>query len=106
MTHRTLLALVVAACAMPAWAAVCQTAWDGDKIMASIANQPAVGVVPLRDKNGNVTEIGADHLEAFHEAKERIAKLAGLTPTFLVCNDPAPNAFAAPTQKGDVIGVT
>jgi TPR repeat protein len=94
------------ACAMPAWAALCQSAWDGDKIMANLAEQPAVGVVPLRDPKGNVTEIGADQLEAFHEAKERIAKLAELKPTFLICNDAAPNAFAAPTPKGDVIGVT
>src|SRR5436190_5608897 len=106
MGPRILVVLGAMSCATPAWAAVCQTAWDGDKLMANIASQPAVGVVPLRDKNGTVTEIGADQLEAFHEAKERIAKLAGLTPTFLVCNDPAPNAFAAPTQKGDVIGVT
>lgn len=106
MGPRILVVLGAMSCATPAWATVCQTAWDGDKLMANIANQPAVGVVPLRDKNGNVTEIGADQLEAFHEAKERIAKLAGLTPTFLVCNDAAPNAFAAPTPKGDVIGVT
>ena len=98
--------LGVMACATPAWAALCQTTWDGDRIMASVANQPAIGVVPLRDRNNNVTEIGVDQLEAFHEAKERIAKLAGLQPMFLVCNDAAPNAFAAPTPKGDVIGVT
>jgi len=84
MGPRILVVLGAMLCATPAWAAVCQTAWDGDKLMANIASQPAVGVVPLRDKNGNVTEIGADQLEAFHEAKERIAKLAGLTPTFLV----------------------
>lgn len=106
MRLRTLLALVGVACTMPAWGALCQSAWDGDKLMASIADKPAIGVLPLRDKAGNLTEIGADQLEAFHEAKERIAKVAGLTPTFLICNDAAPNAFAAPTPKGDVIGVT
>ena len=60
MGPKILVVLGAMSCATPAWAAVCQTAWDGDKLMANIASQPAVGVVPLRDKNGTVTEIGAD----------------------------------------------
>jgi TPR repeat protein len=86
---------------------VCEVAWDGDRIVAAIANSPAINRIPLRDnKSGASTEVTADQIEAFAEAKTRIAAAAGLTPMFLVCSGSEPNAFAARGQKGDVIGVT
>jgi TPR repeat protein len=106
MVQRIAVALAVALCAFSASARVCDVAWDGDKIVAGIAASPAVGYVPLRDKAGTVTEVSADQIEAFDEAKRRIAKLAGLEPSFVICSGAEPNAFATGTAKGDLVGVT
>jgi TPR repeat protein len=106
MVQRIAVALAVALCPFSASARVCDVAWDGDKIVASMASTPAVGYVPLRDKAGAITDVSVEQIEAFDEAKTRIAKLASLTPGFVICSGAEPNAFATSTPKGDVIGVT
>jgi Zn-dependent protease with chaperone function len=106
MALKASVVIALAACAMPAQAGVCDVAWDGDSIVAGIAGSATISRVPLRDKSGKVSEVGADQIEAFAEAKTRIAKAAGIAPSFIICAGEQPNAFAAPGPKGDLIGVT
>lgn len=87
-------------------AGVCDTAWDGDKIVSSLSGRSANLRIPLKDKNQATTEIILGQLQAFHEAKDRISRVVGITPTFLVCGDAAPNAFAGPGPSGAVVAVS
>jgi TPR repeat protein/Zn-dependent protease with chaperone function len=87
-------------------AAPCDVAWDGDKVVAAIAGRPGYLSVPLRDRQQRVTPVTVAQIQAFNEAREKIGRVAGLSPHFVICGDGAPNAFAAKTNSGDVVGVT
>jgi len=91
---------------LAAIAGVCDTAWDADKIVSATGGRPSFLRIPLKDKNQGTNEVTLGQVRAFHEAKERISRAAGMSPIFLICADSAPNAFAAPTPKGEVVGVT
>jgi len=99
-------AFALAAAPVAGIAGVCDIAWDGDKLVAAIAGRPSYLRVPLRDKLQNISEVSVDQIQAFNEAKEKIAKLAGSSPSFLICGDAAPNAFASKGNNGNVVGVT
>lgn len=90
-----------------ALAGVCDISWDGDKLAANSRGRPLAAVMRLLDKNKNVNaELTVAQIQAFYEAKEAIAREAGRSPTFVVCDGQAPNAFAAKGNNGDVLGVT
>src|SRR5215471_16878730 len=85
-------------CAWPSayGAGLCNTAWDGDKIGRS-----------LTDKQDKSTVVTAAQVRAFQEAKERISRTAGLSPSMLICSSSAPNAFATRGKDGkELVGVT
>jgi len=81
--------------------AVCDKTWDGDKVVAQISHLAGTSRVPFQADE----YITVDQVRAFNEAKERIARSAGLSPRFIIC-DGAPNAFATRDKNGDVVGVT
>jgi len=88
-------------------AGVCEQAWNGDEFATKFGQAPANHVVRMQDKNQNiVAQLSVAQVMAFHDAKDKISTQAGLAPHFVVCGDADPNAFAIPTQKGPVIGVT
>ncbi len=84
----------------------CDTVWIGEKIISAIAGRPAHLPVPLRDKQQRVHEVTVDQIQAFSEAKERITRAAGLSPSFIICDSAAPNAFATTSENREVVGVT
>ena len=89
-----------------AHAGVCDTVWNVDKVVAAISGRPSYLRVPLRDKEQRVHEVTVDQILAFHEAKERISRAAGLSPNFIICDSVSPNAFATANQSGELVGVT
>lgn len=103
---RVLIAFAFNCAPLVASAGVCDTAWDADKIVSATGGRPSFLRIPLKDKSQGANEVTLGQVRAFHEAKERISRAAGMSPIFLICGDSAPNAFAAPTPKGEVVGVT
>ena len=87
-------------------ASVCETVWDGEKIVASLSGLPSNLRIPLKDKNQNSKEVTLAQVRAFHDAKNRISRVVGLSPAFILCGDSSPNAFAGPGPNGPVVGVT
>lgn len=87
-------------------AAACDIAWDGDKVSAAISGRPTHLSVPLQSKQGHIPEVTVGQILAFSEARRRVATIAGLSPTFVICADAAPNAFAGKGKNGDIVGVT
>ena len=101
-------ALLLAAMLTPffAHAGVCDNAWSVDKVVAAISGRPSYLRIPLRDKEQRVHEVTVDQILAFHEAKERISRAAGLSPNFIICDSASPNAFATANQNGELVAVT
>jgi TPR repeat protein len=87
-----------------AWGGLCDVAWDGDKLSAAVAGRPFELRVSLRYE-GELTEVSAGEIQAFSEAKERITRVAGISPHYLICSG-EPNAFATATEDGDLVVVT
>lgn len=87
-------------------AGVCDVAWDGNKVVAAISGRPASFNVPLRYKEQQVAEVSVSQILAFSDAKDRIARVAGSSPNFVICSSSDPNAFAASGDGGDIVGVT
>ncbi len=96
--------LTVAPCI--ASAGVCDTAWEADRIVSTLSGRPSYLKIPLKDKNQNTNEVTLAQVRAFHDAKEKIARVVGMSPTFIICGDRDPNAFASSGSKGDMVGVT
>jgi Zn-dependent protease with chaperone function len=86
--------------------AICESVWDGDKLVSAISGRQAHLSIPLRDKQQRVTTITVDQLQAFNEAKERVYRVAGLSPKFIICDGAAPNAFAFAHRNTDFMAVT
>jgi TPR repeat protein/Zn-dependent protease with chaperone function len=104
---KRLLFLITLGCApLIANAGVCDTAWDADKIVNALSGRPSYLKIPLKDQNQGTNEVTLAQVRAFHEAKEKIARVAGMSPNFIICGDREPNAFASPGSKGEVVGVT
>lgn len=74
--------------------------WDGDASRTYALNNKFQGI------NFDNTPILNKQLEVFYQAKEKISRIAGISPKFVICNDLAPNAFAMNRDGGDVIGVS
>ncbi|MCX6210920.1 MAG: M48 family metalloprotease [Bacteroidetes bacterium] len=74
--------------------------WDGDASRAYALNNKFQGI------NFDNTPILNKQLEVFYQAKEKISRIAGISPKFVICNDLAPNAFAMNRDGGAVIGVS
>ena len=88
-------------------AGACDYAWNGDQLADFFIGRPGPTNVHLVGKDETpVAEVTLDQVRAFQDAKDRISRAAGLSPTFVICSDGAPNAFAAPTKNGAVVGVT
>ena len=82
------------------YAEVCGKIWDGDASRAYALNNKFQGI------NFDNTPISNKQLEVFYQAKEKISRIAGISPKFVICNDLAPNAFAMNRDGRDVIGVS
>lgn len=89
-----------------ALAGPCDAAWDGDKIATAISGRPAFLRIPLRDKQGQISEVTTGQIQAFSEAKARISRVVGRSPSFLICSGPEPNAFATSGPNGELVIVT
>lgn len=92
--------------ALTSLAGPCDSAWDGEKIAVATSGRPVDLSVPLRERNGQVTEVTVGQIQAFREAKARISAVVGRSASFTICSSSAPNAFATSDQSGDVIVVT
>lgn len=82
------------------FAEVCGKMWDGDASRAYALNNKFQGI------NFDSTPILNKQLEVFYQAKEKISRIAGISPKFVICNDQAPNAFAMNIDGRAVIGVS
>lgn len=87
-------------------AGVCDNAWDGDKFVESFRGSSLSRPIRLRNKDTVAAEVTVGQVQAFHDAKEKISRIAGLSPSFLICGDSNVNAFAGNGGKGQVVGVT
>jgi uncharacterized protein len=100
------LTIVLLCMPFAASASVCETSWDGDKIVVTLSGRPSNLRIPLKDRNQNSNEVTLAQVRAFHEAKDRISRVVGLSPTFILCGDNSPNAFAGSGPNGPFVGVT
>jgi TPR repeat protein len=98
------LPIAAATLAFPASAlAVCDVAWDGDRMALSLAGRPDNEVIELADDKA----VRVGQIWAFYEAKRRIGRAAEFFPKLAVCSDDEPNAFAASPAGGHpVVAVT
>lgn len=87
-------------------AGVCDVAWNADEIVSSFSDRPLYLKIPLRNNSQSVEEVTLAQIRAFHDAKEKIARVAGISPKFIICGDLDPNAFASSGSNGEVVGVT
>ena len=87
------------------FAEVCQHIVDGDKLVSALSKRNPKEVISL-DKNKNFSNFQNNHLQVFYDAKEKIQRVANLSPKFIVCGDTAPNAFAMRKDGEDIVGVT
>ena len=87
------------------FAEICQHIVDGDKLVSALSKRNPKEVINL-DKNKNFSNFQNNHLQVFYDAKEKIQRVANLSPKFIVCGDNAPNAFAMRKDGEDVVGVT
>ena len=86
-------------------AEVCQHIVDGDKLVNALSARNPREIISL-DKNKNFSDFENSHLQVFYDAKEKLQKVANLSPRFIVCGDKAPNAFAFRKDGEDIVGVT
>lgn len=86
-------------------AEICKHIVDGDKLVSALSKRNPKEVINL-DKNKNFSNFQNNHLQVFYDAKEKIQRVANLSPKFIVCGDNAPNAFAMRKDGEDVVGVT
>jgi TPR repeat protein/Zn-dependent protease with chaperone function len=100
----TLIALLL----LPGYgmAGVCDNAWDGDKFVESFRGSSPSRSIRLRGKDAIAAEVTVGQVQAFYDAKEKISRLAGLSPSFVICGDGNVNAFAGTGGRGQVVGVT
>ncbi len=89
-----------------ALAGICDTAWDGDKLIESVRGSLLTRTIRLRDKDTLSAEVTVGQVRAFYDAKERISKIVGLSPSFIICNSGDINAFATPAISGQIVGIT
>lgn len=106
MAKSGLSLLIVLLFPIHALAGICDTAWDGDKLVESMRGSPLSRNVRLRDKDAVSAEVTLGQVQAFHDAKEKISRIAGFSPAFLICGDSNVNAFAGNGGNGQVVGVT
>jgi hypothetical protein len=74
--RRATLILATLIAPVPA-AAVCDVAWDGDKVVSAIGGHPGHVRVPLKDKQQRINEVTVEQIRAFGDAKMRIASQVG-----------------------------
>jgi TPR repeat protein len=86
-------------------AEICQHIVDGDKLVSALSKRNPKEVINL-DKSKNFSNFQNNHLQVFYDAKEKIQRVANLSPKFIVCGDNAPNAFAMRKDGEDIVGVT
>lgn len=86
-------------------AEICKHIVDGDKLVSALSKRNPKEVINL-DKSKNFSNFQNNHLQVFYDAKEKIQRVANLSPKFIVCGDNAPNAFAMRKDGEDVVGVT
>ena len=103
---RKIICLTLLTLPLTSIAGVCETAWDGDKIISTLSGRSSGLRIPLKDRNQATNEITLGHLQAFHEAKDRISRVVGISPKFVVCGDREPNAFAISGSSGEVVAVS
>lgn len=103
---RLLFLLAFSCIPLMANAGVCDTAWDADKIVNTLSGRSSHLKIPLKDKSGSTNDVTLAQVRAFYDAKEKIARVAGMSPNFIICSDRDPNAFASSGSKGEVVGVT
>ncbi len=102
---KCIFVLFLASVTSVAHSGICDITWDGDKLAANIRGRSLTSGMRLLDTNKNVNaELTVGQILAFYEAKEAIAKQLGRSPTFIVCDNKAPNAFAMKGTNGDVVG--
>ena len=87
------------------FAEICEHIVDGDKLVNALSKRSPKEVINL-DKNKNFSNFQNNHLQVFYDAKEKIQRVANLSPKFIVCGDKVPNAFAMRKNGEDVVGVT
>ena len=83
-------------------AEICKHIVDGDKLVSALSKRNPKEVINL-DKNKNFSNFQNNHLQVFYDAKEKIQRVANLSPKFIVCGDNAPNAFAMRKDGEDVL---
>ena len=87
------------------FAEICQHIVDGDKLVSALSKRNPKEVINL-DNSKNFSNFQNNHLQVFYDAKEKIQRVANLSPKFIVCGDKAPNAFAMRKDGEDIVGVT
>jgi TPR repeat protein len=91
---------------VPALAAVCESIYDGDKAVSIVQGTPENYTLSLINNSSSASDVTHSQLQAVYNAKEKIQRVVGIYPKFVICGDAEPNAFAFEQQDGAVVGVS
>lgn len=91
-----------------AFCGVCETIYDGDKAVSVIQGKPKNYTLSLINATSSSSqgEVTANQIQSVYNAKEKIQRVVGIYPKFVICGDAEPNAFAFEQQDGAVVGVS
>ena len=91
---------------LSALAAVCESIYDGDKAVSIVQGTPENYTLSLINNSSSASDVTHSQLQAVYNAKEKIQRVVGIYPKFVICGDAEPNAFAFEQQDGAVVGVS
>ena len=89
-----------------ALSAVCESIYDGDKAISIVQGTPENYTLSLINNSSSASDVTHSQLQAVYNAKEKIQRVVGIYPKFVICGDAEPNAFAFEQQDGAVVGVS
>jgi TPR repeat protein/Zn-dependent protease with chaperone function len=89
-----------------ALSAVCESIYDGDKAFSIVQGTPENYTLSLINNSSSASDVTHSQLQAVYNAKEKIQRVVGIYPKFVICGDAEPNAFAFEQQDGAVVGVS
>lgn len=79
----------------------CAQMWQ----VTELAQKPEATQTLRIDGRANAT-VSKDWLKQLTQIKQRIDRVSGIEPLFLLCADPEPNAFATIVQGQDIVAIT
>jgi|SaaInlStandDraft_2_1057019.scaffolds.fasta_scaffold19895_2 Zn-dependent protease with chaperone function len=88
------------------YAGFCDIAWDGNQLAKDSKGQALSHKMELLDNNTVNAVVTVAQIIVFYEAYEAISRQTNRYPSYIICDNKEPNAFAVREGNGEVIGIT